>query len=235
LLSTILSLVVNTSRSRCDGANVIASCCVAQFPIPNLSVHADAVEILVHAVERSASGDDKEAVAKLWSGFLRQFFRLPSPAGTAGTVAVRDIVSTPYGVGVVEGVRPPSSQQPGGVIEVLLSWGTCFLAPTGVTPYDTAPPDSVAVTPAGGTGRVKPLVSLPKVVPVPDCSDVPTTRDLPPSVCYCASNGFLFFRLYHILTVRLRCVHVRLCACVCVVVLSVVVVVARVHLSVKSP
>jgi hypothetical protein len=159
-----------------------------QLDFPDVSAHKDAAIVLAHAIEKSsASASEKEAVARLWTSFLFQYFRFrpewkyDTPVSTfaaTGLYQVHDMVKTPYGIGVVEASRPG-----GTTYEVLLAWGRAILQAECLQPH-VVPTSTLAS----------------KGAPVIEGS---AARDLPPDVFFCSAAGYVFFQLYQILMVRL--------------------------------
>jgi hypothetical protein len=165
-------------------------CWYPQLDLPVPSMHRDALRLLSNSVDRLASVGDKEGIAVLWHSMLYSFlqveadaqvFKPQAVAEASGSPQPRDIVSTPYGIGVVEAVRAPGAGQSGLVYEVMLPWCRAVLQADALKPAPSTP------------GK-----------PVGDLSTVAgssVAADLPPHTLYCSSAGHLFFRLYHILTV----------------------------------
>jgi hypothetical protein len=160
-----------------------------QLDLPVPSMHRDALRLLSGSVDRLTSGSDREGIAVLWHSMLYAFLQVEADAqafkaqaaiGASDAPQARDIVSTPYGLGVVETVRPPLGGHGACVYEVMLPWGRAVL-------------QAEALKAVPGTGPSSGESSG---------SSTEGSPDLPPFTLYCSSAGHLFFRLYHILVVR---------------------------------
>jgi hypothetical protein len=164
---------------------------VPQVEYSNTTLHKDAALLMQHMVDKQTPAD-KEAVARFWSSFLLPFFHLgpdytpiavtaaaAAASGGSAALSVRDIVTTPYGVGIVEGVRPATATSP-VFYEVLLTWcGRAVLQESVVRRLEG---DAGA---GAGAGAGSAAAS-------DDSSDV----------LYCSYNALVFFRLHQVLTVR---------------------------------
>lgn len=122
-------LAENTPLPRSLRAKLRANEPVLHFMYRDVSMHAEVYNLMFYAIERSGSPADKRACIDMWRTFFSPYFQLPRqqllPAplaafphgygvndGRNGSVTVQDgllqmgdIVTTPYGTGVIAHVR----------------------------------------------------------------------------------------------------------------------------------